>query len=171
MSDIETRPLPPLDARTRITEADRSRVYDLIGKQLDYLVNGPGSYYPDGGRKSPQAIGEDIERFNGHVSNLKSFVDDPTSIIDSVVGHLKTFKEEFEARNKQDQPKDGIELAPDLTPWSSDENSIDGDRYQETPPPTTRPMGLRASLDTLTTSKGRPGRFVSGLRDQLALCR
>src|SRR6266568_1108802 len=118
MSDIESNPLAPLDARTKISEADRPKVYDLIGKQLDYLVNGPGSYYPDGGRKSPQAIGEDIERFKGRVSNLKSFVDDPASIIDSVVGHLKTFGQEFEARNKQDQPKDGIELTPDLTPWS-----------------------------------------------------
>jgi len=130
-----------------------------------------GSYYPDGGRKRPQAIGEDIERLKAQVSNLKSFVDDPASIIDSAVDHLKTFGKEFQAGIKRDQPKDAIELAPDFTPWSSDENAIDADRYGETPAPVTRPVGLPAGPDVFSSSKGRPVRYVSGIRDQRTLLR
>jgi hypothetical protein len=167
MSNIESRPLAPLDARTKIAEADRPKVYDLIGKQLDYLVNGPGSYYPDGGRKSPQAIGEDIKRFKGQVSNLKSFVDDPASIIDNVVGQLKTFGEKFKAEIEQNQPKDAIELTPDFTPWSSDENAIDADRYRETPPPITRPIGQRQDPGAPPSGRGSPVGYVSRIRDQI----
>jgi hypothetical protein len=95
VSDIRTQPLAPLDARIKITNGDRARVYALIGKQLDYLVNGPGSYYPDSGRKSPQTIGEDIKRFRERVKNLKSFVDEPASILDSVNNDLEQFEESF----------------------------------------------------------------------------
>ncbi len=76
MSDIERAPLAPLGARTRINEADRAKVYELIGKQLNDLINGSGSYHPDGGRKSPQEIAEGIERLQGQVLGLKGFVDD-----------------------------------------------------------------------------------------------
>jgi hypothetical protein len=167
MSDIERMPLAPFNARTRITEADRARVYDLIGRQLDYIVNGLGSYYPDGGRKSPETIGEDVGRLKQHVLSLKSFVDDPASILDSVTDHLDKFGYAFNKRNEEEQPKDGIQLGPDLSPWSSDQNWIDGDRYQQSLRPDVSSIELLRNPRDLSSGKTNRVRYVSGTRDQL----
>lgn len=143
MSDIESAPLAPLDARTKITEADRAKVYELIGKHLDYLINGLGSYHPDGGRKSLQTTAEDVGRLKGQVMALKGFVDDPASILDSAAAHLEDFRKSFGDAIGYLQPKDEIALPPDLTPWSSDENAIDADRFQGARRPDSRPIALR----------------------------
>jgi len=50
-SIIEQAPLPRPNAPS-IEEGDRSRIFGMVGKQLDDIINGrPGSYYQEGIKK------------------------------------------------------------------------------------------------------------------------
>ncbi len=60
-SGFESSGLPQPDALTHITEADRPRVYEMVRKELEDRLNGPRSYYPDGGRKGAQTLSEDLD--------------------------------------------------------------------------------------------------------------
>ena len=164
MSDIETAPLAPLNARTKITEADRAKVYALIGKQLNDLVNGPASNYPDGGRKSPQVISEDIKRLNGHVMNLKGFVDDPAGILDSVVKHLDDFRRGLDGVIKKEEPYDHNTISPVPPP---DDNVIDPDSSPNAAQPSTPLFGLSPFGRPRSPGKVRDIRYVSGIRGRI----
>ena len=56
-------------------------------------------------------------------------------------------------------------ISPDLTPWSSDENTIDADSYQQTPRPDVSSIGLRRNPGIRSSSKDNRVRYVSGIRD------
>jgi hypothetical protein len=43
---VQRTPLPPLNSPT-ITEADRARVYGVIGNELNNILNGPTAYNSD----------------------------------------------------------------------------------------------------------------------------
>jgi len=165
MSDIESTPLAPLGARTRLTEADRAKVYELIGKHLDYLINGPGSYDPDGGRKSPQATAEDVGRLNGQVMALKGFVDDTASILDSVTDRLDEFRRGINAAIARDEGDDRNTLAPVPPP---DDNVINPDAPGQYPMPRSNTALIRAPLirGTRSFDRARAIRYVSGIADQ-----
>ena len=47
---VQRAPLPPLNSPT-ITEADRARVYGVIGKELNNILNGATSYHSDSVKK------------------------------------------------------------------------------------------------------------------------
>jgi hypothetical protein len=60
MAPIERRNLPPVNPATAITEADRSKVNDIIRKRLADLLVGNQSYYPDGVQKDSIARASDL---------------------------------------------------------------------------------------------------------------
>jgi hypothetical protein len=66
---IERAPLPPPNAPV-IGEGDRSRIFGMIGRQLDDIINGPGSYYPEGNKKSPDALMDDLMNLYNSVERL-----------------------------------------------------------------------------------------------------
>jgi hypothetical protein len=116
MAVIESKPLGPIDPKVAITEANRSSVYSLIGKELNYLLNGPGSFYPDGQLKDPQTISSEISMLLEKVRTLQSFTDDAASILDKVVADLAQFMNSFDEAIKNNQPVDNIEIPRDLAP-------------------------------------------------------
>ena len=59
---IESAPPLPPNSPT-ITEADRARVYEMIGKELDNILNGSASYYPDSGKKNPYELMSELQSF------------------------------------------------------------------------------------------------------------
>jgi len=89
MATIERKPLAPLNALTKITEADRSTVYQAIGKELNYLLNGPGSFFADGVQLDTQNRLSGLEQLRKHVSDLQGVVDDPANILGSVLDDLR----------------------------------------------------------------------------------
>ena len=131
MAVIKSKPLGPIDPKVAIAEANRSSVYSLIGKELNYLLNGPGSFYPDGQLKDPQTISSEITTLLEKVRTLQSFTDDPASILDKVVADLAQFKNSFDEAIKNNQPVDNIEVPRDLAPNTEDGNILDPERYEE----------------------------------------
>src|SRR3954454_4890033 len=122
MAVIESKPLDPLDPKALITEADRSSVYNIVGKELNYTLTGPGSFYPDGQRKSPQDISSDVTSLIEKVKTLQSFVDDPAGILKNVAADLAQFKNTFDQAIEHNRPVDNIEIPRDLAPNTEDGN-------------------------------------------------
>lgn len=51
MATIESSPLPPPGFRgplTKLTEADRAKIVAQANDVIDFYLNGPGSFTPDG---------------------------------------------------------------------------------------------------------------------------
>jgi hypothetical protein len=124
VAKIESQPLQPLDPGASITEQDRSRVYSIIGKELNNLLNGSASFYPDGMQKDGQSLLSDLSRFKAGVQELQGVVNDPSNILGGVVGHLGLFVKKFEKRLNADQPGDDIQLKPEYAPNTEDNNII-----------------------------------------------
>jgi len=124
---IERAPLPPPNA-PMIGEGDRARIFRMIGRQLDDIINGPGSYYPEGNKKSPDALMDDLTNFYNSVERLGRQLNDPDNIIGSVLNELKTFNGAFAPITKwhplSPERDKAIELPPDLTPDTRDRNVI-----------------------------------------------
>ncbi len=141
-SGIESRGLPQPGAVTQITEADRPRVYEMVRKELEDRLNGPSSYYPDGGRKGAQALSEDLGGFIGDMANARRFVDDPANLIDEIVSHLRTFANGFKNANKaveDNDRRDPIQIPPEFFPETYDGGGdigvdLDPERLVESPP-------------------------------------
>jgi hypothetical protein len=65
MAKVETQPLSPLNPLTTITEQDRSAIYSRVTGQLNYLLNGPGSFYADGVRRNPEDLLDSLRGLMG----------------------------------------------------------------------------------------------------------
>lgn len=132
-SFVQRAPLPPLNSPT-ITEGDRARVYDAIGKELNNILNGATSYYPDSTKKSSKDLTSELNDFIGAVGALKDAVDDPGNIVGDAVSDLRKFQKAFEAGVSNDietmwnDPLDSrdknIELPNSLAPITEDYNII-----------------------------------------------
>jgi hypothetical protein len=94
MATIESRPLPPPGFGgqiTKITEADRAAIMAQANEVIDFYLNGPGSFTPDGPRKPPvnapvyDSTVRDLNDFKASVRTAKQFADDPNRILDFVV--------------------------------------------------------------------------------------
>jgi hypothetical protein len=173
MPDVERQPLAPLDSRTTIAPADRGKVYDIVKRELDHLVNGSGSYHPDGARKSRQTIGDNILGLKNRVESLQSFVSDPSDILRSVLKDLDGFHKAFAAISSDEEPKDNLDIPLDFVPGNPEHNSIDPKDFMATPRPDFVPVGMvTGSRTNRLSSPGFPGtqrpvRYVSRARQSV----
>jgi hypothetical protein len=122
--DILGGELPPLSPRISITRADRSAVYNAVKKELDGILNGPGSYVPDGLQiTNPNAR---LTRLNGLIQSLKAMrqneVNDPDGVLESVAEDLRRLHEA--ASGELDNRDRNIVLDPNVTPDTRDRNDI-----------------------------------------------
>ena len=130
---VQRAPLPPLNSPT-ITEADRARVYGVIGKELNNILNGATSYHSDSVKKSSRDLMSELEDFIGAVGSFKETVNDPTNIVGDAVRNLNRFKEAFEAatsndietmwNNPADERDQRIKLPDSFAPTTEDHNVI-----------------------------------------------
>ena len=129
---IEQAPLPPPNAPS-IGEGDRSRIFGLIGKQLDDIINGPGSYDPEGIKKNPDALIDELKGFYSSVERFGKQLNDPNNIMGDVLNELKKFNGAFAPATNWSDPNDqrdkSIELPSELTPETQDRNVIEVDPF------------------------------------------
>ena len=129
---IEQAPLPWPNA-PNIGEGDRPHIFGMIGKQLDDIINGPGSYYPEGTKKSPDALMGDLTEFYNSVERLGKQMNDPNNIMGDVLDELKKFNGAFAPITKwhpsSPERDKAIELPPDRTPYTRDRNVIEVDPF------------------------------------------
>lgn len=104
MATIERHNLAPLNPGTVITEADRSKVYDIIGRKLADVLSGNQSYYPDGRQKDSQARAEDLNDFIPSIKDLQSHVDDRSNILGEAVSDLRKHAQAFQEITKENEP-------------------------------------------------------------------
>ena len=84
LATIESKPLPAPGARP-ITEDDRQRLHDAIGRALKDVLSGPQSYYPDGVQEDPQDMSADLDRFIESLENFRNNnVTDPSDVMGRV---------------------------------------------------------------------------------------
>jgi hypothetical protein len=124
MAKIESQPLQPLNPDAAITEQDRFRMYSIIGKELNNLLNGSASFYADGVQKDGQSLLSDLNRFKASVQALQGVVNDPSNILGGAIEHLNSFTQRFEKRLSANQPSDDIQLKPEHAPNTEDNNII-----------------------------------------------
>jgi len=131
-SIIEQAPLPRPNAPS-IGEGDRSRIFWMVGKHLDDIINGPGSYYPEGTKKGPDALMDDLTNFYQSIERFGKQLNDPNNIVGDVLDELKKFNGAFApAANWSDpglQRDKAIELPTELTPKTQDQNIIEVDPF------------------------------------------
>ncbi|WJR76482.1 hypothetical protein [Bradyrhizobium sp. NP1] len=130
---IQQSPLLPPNAPT-ITETDRARIYAIIGKELNNILNGPASYYPDSVKKDSVDLTSELQSFIGAVTSLKGVVNDPTGILESAVRDLNEFASTFKNRtsddveamwnNEDDKRDQRIRLPDSIAPTTEDHNII-----------------------------------------------
>lgn len=127
MATIEKYYLPPLNPGTSLTEADRSKVYEIIRRHLSDVLTGDQSYYRDGVQKDMQERTDDLRRFFDSVQMLQGHVNDPSNLLRSVVKDLKDFADAFVAQNAADaanESVDPIEIPRSSSPNTNDRNDI-----------------------------------------------
>jgi hypothetical protein len=129
---IEQAPLSPPNAPT-IGQTDQSRIFELVGKRLDVIINGPGSYYPDGVRKAPDALMDDLTSFYDSLEQYGRQLNDPDNIMGHMLDELKRFDGAFAPMANWSasglQRDKAIELPPELTPKTRDQNYIEIDPF------------------------------------------
>jgi hypothetical protein len=86
-SVIQSAPLAPPNS-PKITEADRSRIYGLIGSELHNALNAESAFFPDGLKKSSSDLMSNMDELIGTVKSLKESVDDPTNIFGDALRDL-----------------------------------------------------------------------------------
>ena len=124
MAQIERRNLPPVNPGTAITEADRSRVIDIIRKRLADLMVGNQSYYPDGVQKDSITRASDLEDFIASIRDLRNRVDDPPNILGKAVDDLERYAGVFQEIIKGNEPVDNIEVPRESSPTTKDQNEM-----------------------------------------------
>jgi hypothetical protein len=122
--DILRRELPPLNPRISITPADRSAVYDAVKRQLDNILNGPGSYVPDGVQiTDPNAR---LTRLDGLIKSLKAMrqneVNDPDGVLESFAEDLRRLH--GAASDELDNRDRNIVLDQSAAPDTRDRNDL-----------------------------------------------
>ncbi|MGJ4946435.1 hypothetical protein ACQR1W_38170 [Bradyrhizobium sp. HKCCYLS1011] len=147
---IERAPLPPPNAPL-IGEKDRSRIFGLIGQQLQDVLNGPGSYYPDGVKKSPDALMDDLTSFYSSVEGLGRQLNDPSNIMGDVLNELQKFNAAFAPATKWSDPHDerdkAIELPRDVSPTTRDQNIMEVDPGFGVPYPIPYPYSNQSTKE------------------------
>jgi hypothetical protein len=120
---IEKRYLP-FNPSTTITEADRSKVYEMVRKKLADLLTGDQSYYPDGVSKDSNARAADLEDFIASIADLRNRVTDPSNILGKTVDDLSGYAKAFRTIIDRDEPVDHIEIPKEWSPTTQDKNEI-----------------------------------------------
>jgi hypothetical protein len=124
MAQIERRNLQPVNHVTAVTEADRSRVIDIIRKRLADLMVGNQSYYPDGVQKDSITRASDLEDFIASIRDLRNRVDDPPNILGKAVDDLERYAGVFQELIKGNEPVDNIEVPRESSPTTKDQNEM-----------------------------------------------
>ena len=110
MATIERKPLPPPGVNaTTLTEADRSEFFARANEVIDHYLNGPGSYWDEGPRKSLDETLSDLRVFKSHVAASKQLADDPHGILDSVADLVERTMEGVKRAIKDQNGEDCIE--------------------------------------------------------------
>src|SRR5882724_6725528 len=121
MATIERRPLPPPNSTaTTITEADRAEIIARANDVIDYYLNGPGSYWQAGPRKSllnepGVSTVTDLKRYRDGVSASQQFADDPNSILDSVIELINQAIYQVKTAAQDSEGRDDIWRGPPRT--------------------------------------------------------
>jgi len=172
---IQSSPLAPPNSPT-ITAADRSRIYGLIGRELNSALNGEASFHPDGVKKSSSDLMSNLNELIGTVAGLKEAVDDPANIFGDALRDLGAFRDSFNDATSNDieamwdnpsDPRDSkIRLPDSVAPTTRDNHIfyVDPNPGPYSPPnpllPKNWPKELRASLE----SPGDVGTAPAGTR-------
>jgi hypothetical protein len=170
MATIEKRYLAPLNSPA-ITEADRPKVYGIIGKELAKVLSGAKSYYSDGVQKDPWTLASDLNNFISSIRALQERVDDPSNVLGTVADALVKHAEGFKDFLNKNEPVDNIEMPSELSPTSRDRNDlyVDPDPGPYSPPnpvsPNQRPKYFNASL--APSDDAASGETVPGLYPRL----
>lgn len=168
---IRRAPLAPPNSPT-ITAADRSRVYDLIGRELNGALNGEAPFHPDGMKKGSADLMSNLNGLIGTVASLKEAVNDPTNIFGDALHDLGVFRDAFkdatsnDAEAMWDDPKDPrdskIRLPDGLAPTTGDNHIIYVDPNHG-PYSSPNPLLPKNWLKELRTSLESPGDVETGL--------
>jgi hypothetical protein len=166
---VQRAPLPPLNSPT-ITEADRARVYGVIGNELNNILNGPTAHYADSVKKSSRDLMSELDNFIGTVESLKGAMNDPGNIVGDVVRDLNDFRDAFakgvgnDVEAMWNNPKDGrdqaIKLPDSLAPTTEDHNIIYVDPEPDPNFPAPNPVAPGQSLER-RASMGLQGDMVA----------
>ncbi|WP_316204906.1 hypothetical protein [Bradyrhizobium sp. SZCCHNS3004] len=155
-SIIEQAPLSPPNAPS-IGEGDRSRIFGMVGKQLDDIINGPSSYYPEGIKKNPDALMDDLKGLYGSVESFSKQLNDPNNIMGDVLRELKKFNDAFAPATDWSDPNDqrdkSIELPTERIPKTLDQNIIEIDPFGR---PYAPPVPWKNPRSDLNVSAERP---------------
>ncbi len=154
MATIERRNLAPVAPSTSFTETDRPRVYEMIRRHLADALTGSQSYHPDGVQRDSHSRADDLEVFISSIKDLRNQVDDPTNILGEAADDLKKVAEAIRRQIEESEPVDNLQIPPEFSPNTSDNNIIhvDPDPGPYSPPnpvaPSQRPRDFRASLQS-----------------------
>jgi hypothetical protein len=160
---VQRAPLPPLNSPI-INEADRTRVYGAIGKELNNILNGATSYYSDSVKKSSMDLMSELNDFIGAVQSLRDVVNDPGNILGDAVRDLKHFGNAFSDgvdndietmwNDSNDMRDNGIKLPDDLAPTTEDHNVIYVDPAPQGQFSVPNPLSLKQWPKALNASIG-----------------
>ena len=157
MSPIERKPLPPPNSRaTPLADTDRADIMARANEVLDHYLNGPGSYF-DGGTRKPlvsefgNSTTADLERFKDSIIASKQFVDDPNSILDSVVDLISKAIIHVEQIARDNEGRDGISRRPPDTNDPIDDPRVISPRALGN---RTLPISLSTEGEKLTSAPG-----------------
>ena len=154
MPTIERKPLPPPNSTaTAITEADRAEIIARANDVIDYYLNGPGSYWQAGPRKSllnepGVSTVTDLKRYRDGVIASQQFADDPNSILDSVIELINQAIYQVKTAAQDSEGRDDIWRGPPRT-----DDPIDDPRV-------TSPRELSNKLSAISSPIASPPRPV-----------
>lgn len=153
MATIEKRYLAPLNPAATIEEADRLKVYGLIGERLADTLTGNQSYFPEGTKKDPRTLSSDLHDLIASLHAMQMRTNDPSNVLGQAIEHLKGHAKRFDEVMREDEPTDKIEIPPELTPSTRDKNDVYVDQNPGpfSPPnpllPQHRSLERRVALD------------------------
>jgi hypothetical protein len=131
---------------------------------IDYYLNGAGSYWDAGPRKSLQETIDDLQKFKNQVIASKQFADDPHSIMDAIIELIGKSTEQVERTIRHNEGSDSIATpppdtddpihVPGVTNNSAQPISLPMEGKQPAPlPPVGRAPGTSSSKPVRTLSR------------------
>jgi hypothetical protein len=73
--------------RPTVTQADRSEIQNRIDQSLNYILNGPGAFWPEGGSRSLQEIVSNLTKYRASLPSVQD-VNDPDDVYRSTLNDL-----------------------------------------------------------------------------------